>query len=83
MNSTVDLGDYKPVRRDNRLEQLTDVRNHVRRELKIHPGADSASVVVEWNEGEVEDLVFDRNVGYPVGTSGKEWYNNWKEEVRK
>lgn len=82
-SSTVDLGPHQPMRRDTRFDQLTDVRNFVRRQMLAHPGVKSLSVDVTWSNGEIETLVFDEWVGYPVGTSGENWINKWKEEVTR
>lgn len=83
VRSTVDLGSYVPPRRDNRLEQLTDVRNYVRREIKLHPGADSAVVTVKWQDEIKDVLTFDQNVGYPDGTTSEQWLGQWKLEANK
>lgn len=83
MLSTVDLGEFSPPRRDNKLEQLTDVRNFARRELKLHPGSDSVSIYVNWQDESSEKLVFDQYVGYPEGTTSSQWLEQWKMETNR
>lgn len=79
--AVIDLGLFMPPKRDNKFEQLTDVRNFVRKQLKLHDGVNGAKLDVSWNDGEVDGLVFGSNVGYPDGTNEHMWIESWKKEI--
>lgn len=70
-----------------RLDQLTVVRNMVRRGIDAHrQSADGDSLTeavieVAWIDGDVEDLVFDLFVGFPTNIE-RDWYAEWKSETR-
>ena len=42
-------------------------------------------VEVGWLDGDVETLVFDRSVGFPImidgEAAGRDWYQEWREET--
>lgn len=69
-----------------RLDQLTVVRNFVRRGMDAHrQSADGeplteAVVEVAWIDGDMEDLVFDLHVGFPTNIE-RDWYSEWKSET--
>lgn len=69
-----------------RLDQLTIVRNHVLKGFKAHDvtadgnRAMEIEVEVAWLDGDIEDLVFDRVVGFPVEPV-RDWYSEWKSEA--
>ena len=79
------------MERMTRLDQLTIVRNHARRGIRAHEQdahgerVEEVEVEVSWLDGDVETLVFDRNVGYPVEIDGeksrRDWIAEWKEET--
>lgn len=79
------------MERMTRLDQLTIVRNHVRRGFDSHrqdvdgERVTEVSVEVGWLDGDVETLVFDRLVGFPTEIDGspasRDWYAEWKEET--
>ena len=79
------------MERMTRLDQLTIVRNHARRGFLAHEqdvnGERVTEVEVEvgWLDGDVETLVFDRSVGFPVvidgESAGRDWYQEWREET--
>ena len=77
----VDIGDFYPVSDESILDQLTQVRNYVRKQFTMHEGAVKIQVSVAWQTGDVDDLVFDKHVGYPVGTDEKFWLNRWTSEL--
>lgn len=61
-----------------RLDQLTFVRNYVREQFPLHDMPEEIELTVFWANGDGEDLVFDRWVGYPVGTDENYWLNIWR-----
>mgnify|MGYP003489008442 FL=1 len=69
-----------------RLDQLTIVRNQVRKGFEAHDMAADGERVTEvqvevaWLDGDVEVLVFDRLVGFPL-EPGRDWYQEWKQET--
>lgn len=77
--------------RMTRLDQLTIVRNHVRRGFAAHEqdvdGKKVAEISVEvgWLDGDVETLIFDRSVGFPLQIEGqpvgRDWYEEWRVET--
>lgn len=79
------------MERMTRLDQLTIVRNHVRRGFDSHKqdvdGERVTEVSVEagWLDGDVETLVFDKLVGFPIEIDGspasRDWYAEWKAET--
>lgn len=78
---TVDIGDYFPTREESILDQLTQVRNYVRKQFTMHEGAEMIQVSVAWQNGDVDDIVFDKWVGYPVGTDENFWFKRWTSEL--
>lgn len=66
----------------SKFDQLTLVRNHVRKTLAAHRQdvdgvkVSEASVEVGWLDGEIETLIFDLMVGFPTNTS-RDWYAEW------
>lgn len=78
---TVDIGDFFPTREDSIIDQLTQVRNYVRTQFTMHDGADKIQVSVAWQNGDVDDMVFDKWVGYPLGTDEKFWFQRWTSEL--
>lgn len=79
------------MERMTRIDQLTIVRNHVRRGFDSHRQDVDGEKVVEvsvevgWLDGEVEELVFSETVGFPTMIDGKEstrdWYAEWRAET--
>ena len=79
------------MERMTRLDQLTIVRNHVRRGFDSHKQdvdgerVTEVSVEVGWLDGDVETLVFDKLVGFPIEIGGspanRDWYAEWKAET--
>lgn len=79
------------MERMTKLDQLTIVRNHARRGFLAHEqdvnGERVTEVEVEvgWLDGDVETLVFNRAVGFPVVIEGepaaRDWYAEWREET--
>lgn len=79
------------MERMTRIDQLTIVRNHVRRGFVSHDEdvdghkVTELSVDVGWLDGDVETLVFDRMVGFPLMIDGepakRDWYAEWKAET--
>lgn len=79
------------MERMTRIDQLTIVRNHVRRGFDAHQQdvdgekVTEISVEVGWLDGDVEELVFSRLVGFPILVDGKEsnrdWYAEWRAET--
>ncbi len=79
------------MERMTRLDQLTIVRNHARRGFLAHEqdvtGERVTEVEVEvgWLDGDVETLVFDRSVGFPIIIDGesatRDWYEEWRHET--
>lgn len=93
MRLTIDpiyLGDVVQDRM-TRLDQLTVVRNYVRKAIngyrKDAEGRKVEEIEVEvgWLDGDVEMLVFDMMVGWPVEIDGKKsdrnWYAEWRAET--
>lgn len=78
---TVDLGDFYPLAAESIFDQLTQVRNYVRQQFQVHDGAEQLQVSVVWQTGDIDDLVFDKWVGYPIGTDEKFWFERWTKEV--
>lgn len=70
----------------SRLDQLTVVRNAVRKLFLAHDISaegdyvDECSIDVSWLDGDTETLVFDRMVGFPLEPD-RDWYAEWKKEV--
>lgn len=60
-----------------RIDQLNEVRNHVRKHIPVHGEATEFEVVVTWGTGDKEALSFDRNVGVPVGEAYADWLAEW------
>lgn len=79
------------MERMTKLDQLTIVRNHARRGFLAHEqdvnGERVTEVEVEvgWLDGDVETLVFNRAVGFPIVIEGepatRDWYAEWREET--
>ena len=79
------------MERMTRLDQLTVVRNHVRRGFDSHKQdvdgdrVTEISVEVGWLDGDVETLVFDKLVGFPIEIDGsaanRDWYAEWRAET--
>ena len=79
------------MERMTKLDQLTIVRNHARRGFLAHEqdvnGERVTEVEVEvgWLDGDVETLVFNRAVGFPIIIEGepaaRDWYAEWREET--
>ncbi len=69
-----------------RIDQLTIVRNQVRKGFEAYDIAADGDRVTEievevgWLDGDVEDLLFDRMVGFPL-TPERDWYEEWKKET--
>lgn len=69
-----------------RLDQLTIVRNQVWKGFEAHDMAADGERVTEiqvevgWLDGDVETLVFDRSVGFPIEPE-RDWYKEWKKET--
>lgn len=73
------------------LDQLTVVRNYVRKGFDAHRRdvngefVTEVSVEVGWLNGDIETLVFDKFVGYPVQIDGKkpdrDWMAEWRSET--
>ena len=67
------------------LDQLTLVRNEVRKGFEAHDHStdghrvEEIEVEVGWLNGDVETLVFDRLVGFPISPE-RDWYARWKAE---
>lgn len=78
---TVDIGDFFPTSDESILDQLTQVRNYVRKQFTMHDDAEMIQVSVAWQTGDVDDLVFDKQVGYPQGTDEKFWFKRWTSEL--
>lgn len=69
-----------------KLDQLTIVRNLVRKGFRAHDqdadGERVTEIEVEavWLDGDMETLVFDRLVGFPL-TPERDWYGDWKKDT--
>lgn len=74
----VNIGEFVPEFAKTRLDQLTFVRNYVRDQFPLHDNPEEIELTVFWANGDGEDLVFDRLVGYPVGTDENYWLNIWR-----
>lgn len=65
-----------------RMDQLTVVRNYVRKWLATNPQdahekqVSEVEVEVTWLDGDIEDCVFDRMVGFPIKPK-RDWYKEW------
>jgi hypothetical protein len=79
---TVDLGEFFPLASESILDQLTQVRTYVRNQFGLHEDAEKLSVTVVFQNGDIEELVFDKWVGYPDGTDEKFWLNKWLMECK-
>lgn len=70
-----------------KFDQLTIVRNHVRNQFDFHKVnadgeiAHEIELDVAWQDGDVETLVFDANVGYPIEPV-RDWAGDWLKELR-
>lgn len=73
--------------RMTRLDQLTVVRNHVRKCFAAHredvsgEAVSQVEVEVGWLSGDVDTLVFDKMVGFPIEPPGVDWYAEWRSET--
>lgn len=76
----VDIGEFCPPPEASRLDQLTLIRNYVREQFTLHENATELQVLVFWQNGDGEDMVFDKSVGYPLGTDEKFWFKYWTDE---
>lgn len=71
-----------------RFDQLTIVRNQVRKGFDAHSKTADGERVTEiqvevvWIDGDVEDLVFDLMAGFPI-TPERDWYQEWKDETHE
>lgn len=69
-----------------KIDQLTIVRNHVRKWLSAHEESaegDSVSeiaVEVVWQNGDIEEMVFDSSVGFPISPA-RDWFEEWLREA--
>jgi len=77
----VDIGEFQPPVASSRIDQLTFVRNYVREQFPLHEGATELQVLVWWGNGDGEDMVFDKWVGYPLGTDEKFWIDSWTSSL--
>lgn len=64
-----------------RLDQLNEIRSHVRKHIPLHGDATEFECVVTWKSGDRESMVFDRMVGTPVGETYPEWLAEWAREA--
>lgn len=77
----LDVGDYFPTTEESVFDQLTQVRNYVRHQFATHENIEAVKVSVIWQNGDVEELMFDKWVGYPQGTDEKFWFQRWTTEA--
>lgn len=59
---------------------LNRVRTKVREALYGRTDHVGAIVDVVWPNGEMEEWTFDRHVGYPEGSSVRDWMRTWIEQ---
>ena len=70
-----------------KVDQLTLVRNHVRKQIKAHEISvdgempSEFEVEVAWQDGDVDMLVFDKNAGFPIEPV-VDWYGDWLRDMR-